>query len=255
MFKKGSFFLTILIFSLEISYSQNNKTVIASIQYKTTLIDNKIVLIDDICQLDIAKNKSYFYSVGELENLHRINARIEKAPKTGNSIDLGTVYSKDRLHKLCNFKVLKDYNAKKAFYIENIGSQNLGFIKDSLTTKRWIITNETTKIVGLLCHKATMEKNKISITAWFCIDVPFQDGPFSYYGLPGLIIKLSTSTGFEANLISISYNKDAKKILDIAPFALVTELQLNKAAENQNAAFRSGKLPNGDEAKQISGDH
>jgi len=253
---KKLFFCQLISFLFsQVGYSQNSKSIIASIKYKVNFTRNKQVVIDDICQLDIDKNKSYFYSLGELENLRRIQERVSKAESDANGINLGKTDSKDFLHDLCMFKILKDYGQKKAIFIQYIGRQYLGFVRDSLSDKRWKILKGISKINGLLCREAVMKKDTTVITAWFCSDIPFHDGPLAYYGLPGLIIKASSTSGFETNLISVTYNKDPKREIEIANYALVTEAQLMRAATNQKAAFKNGKIPNGDEAKQIPNGH
>jgi GLPGLI family protein len=255
MSKKSFLCLFLSLAFLQASYGQGTKSIIASVQYNLTFTKNKQVLIDDICQLDITKNQSYFYGKGRLENLRRLNERAAKAEIIGTSINLGHLDSKDMIQNVCKFEILKDYAGKKAIYIQYIGQQYLGFIKDALRTSRWKILKETSKINGLYCRKAIMKKDTTLITAWFCTDIPFQDGPYYYYGLPGLIIKASSSSGFETSLISITYNKDSKKEIDVEPYALVSESQMIRAIGNQSAAFKSGKLPNGDEVKQVSGGH
>ncbi|WP_295795207.1 GLPGLI family protein [Mucilaginibacter sp.] len=256
MLKKKFLILIVFFCSSEITFSQNNNSIIASVQYKVSFVSNSALLINDICQLDIAKNKSYFYSKGKLENRRRLLEKVAKSGQSGKEIDLGRIDHSDLLSNLCNFEILKDYENKSAIYIQNVGGQNLGFVKDSLSIKRWKILKETAKINGFLCHKAVMKKDTTLITAWFCPDIPFQDGGFYYYGLPGLIVKSSASSGFETNLISIVYNKDPKKeIVLTQPYTLVQESQMMRAIKNQNAAFKNGRLPNGDEAKPLPAGH
>lgn len=37
--------------------------------------------------------------------------------------------------------------------------------------------------------------------AWFTNEIPFQDGPFKFYGLPGLIVKLEDSEDYHKFLL------------------------------------------------------
>ncbi|WP_428224427.1 GLPGLI family protein [Flavobacterium sp.] len=102
-------------------------------------------------------------------------------------------------------------------------------IKDTLTTIKWQLTQETKQIGDYLCFKATavipnasykfrdmreraqkeMEKNQtaeetkkgtnllpeikkeIEITAWYTPDIPVSNGPGYYQGLPGLILEIN----------------------------------------------------------------
>lgn len=79
----------------------------------------------------------------------------------------------------------------------------------------WHITDETKVIKGYVCRKATAKANPYlvrsgKIIAWFCPKLPFQFGPISYNGLPGLILGLKQNHYyFYANKINLS-KKDKK---------------------------------------------
>jgi GLPGLI family protein len=54
----------------------------------------------------------------------------------------------------------------------------------------WNIQPEKQKIGEYNTQKATTEFGGRKWTAWFSSDIPFQDGPYKFYGLPGLIVKI-----------------------------------------------------------------
>ncbi len=100
-------------------------------------------------------------------------------------------------------------------------------------------------INGLKCKKAQIIIGDIKTTAWFCTDLPFTEGQFYYYGLPGLIIKMKNSLGWEAEFLEIIYNKNPKKLIDVYPYRLVTAAQFTKAKRNKVQALEDGRSPNG----------
>lgn len=58
----------------------------------------------------------------------------------------------------------------------------------------WKITNDTASILGYQCKRATAfsSQHKKQFSAWFTADLPFSAGPNSFYGLPGLILKIES---------------------------------------------------------------
>ena len=63
----------------------------------------------------------------------------------------------------------------------------------------WKLTKESKKINGFVCYKATRTPSPDSleeidkespIIAWYTLEIPLPYGPFSYGGLPGLILEL-----------------------------------------------------------------
>ncbi|KFF08013.1 GLPGLI family protein [Chryseobacterium luteum] len=68
----------------------------------------------------------------------------------------------------------------------------------------WEILPDKMKIGEIQCQKATTEYSGRNWIAWFDPASPLQDGPYIFYGLPGLIVKLSDDKGdFDFNLIEI----------------------------------------------------
>lgn len=62
--------------------------------------------------------------------------------------------------------------------------------QDRLTDYEWTVVNETTIINGYTCKKATSKKSLVPMTAWYTEEIPVNDGPSIYWGLPGLILKV-----------------------------------------------------------------
>ena len=54
----------------------------------------------------------------------------------------------------------------------------------------WKIEKETKKRSSLQLQKATAKFGGRNWIAWFCKDIPFQEGPYKFYGLPGLIVEI-----------------------------------------------------------------
>ncbi|MFC3157525.1 GLPGLI family protein [Chryseobacterium arachidis] len=60
----------------------------------------------------------------------------------------------------------------------------------STDSQKWNLTNESKKIKDLTLQKATATFGGRTWTAWFTKEIPFQEGPYKFHGLPGLIVEL-----------------------------------------------------------------
>ncbi|WP_157759835.1 GLPGLI family protein [Chryseobacterium piperi] len=68
----------------------------------------------------------------------------------------------------------------------------------------WKLIDEKQKIGTYSCFKAETEYGGRKWTAWYTKEIPFQDGPYKFNGLPGLIVKISDSeNNFTYELSSI----------------------------------------------------
>lgn len=62
---------------------------------------------------------------------------------------------------------------------------------EKIVPQQWDITTDTLTVLGYLCQKATTSFRGRSYEAWFAPDIPVNDGPWKFYGLPGLILKVT----------------------------------------------------------------
>ena len=73
----------------------------------------------------------------------------------------------------------------------------------------WEILPEKNKIVNFNVQKAKINYGGRSWTAWFTTEIPIQDGPYVFKGLPGLIVKISDDKGnYNFNLTEIKNGND-----------------------------------------------
>lgn len=78
----------------------------------------------------------------------------------------------------------------------------------------WKILTGTDTILSYTCQKAVLNFRGRNYTAWFTTDIPVNDGPWKFSGLPGLILKVEDQQQlFSFTLIGIEQLKNPKPIL------------------------------------------
>ncbi len=79
-----------------------------------------------------------------------------------------------------------------SFDNENYINIKNGYYSFKTTDKiNWTISDETKKVENYTLQKAATTFGGRNWTAWFCKDIPINEGPFKLRGLPGLIFELS----------------------------------------------------------------
>lgn len=138
--------------------------------------------------LDIIKDKSLFRDFTTIAQDSLLKAEIETMQKTGVYKDI----SKSMKMPKFAFKVTKKYPEMTIQYSEGMlnGMTPVQLAYNDNPKFDWKIINEKTKIGEYNVQKATADFGGRKWTAWFSADIPFQDGPYKFYGLPGLIVKV-----------------------------------------------------------------
>ncbi|ANF52313.1 GLPGLI family protein [Chryseobacterium glaciei] len=162
---------------------------------------NKAEVKSDIMLLDIDKNGSKYYSREKFVSDSISKADLAKQLKggLGGSINIkknikpGTIFA----------TVTKAYPDYKVSLSEKIGQTIYKVVEDQ--KPEWKILPEKQKIGEYNTQKATTTFGGRQWVAWFSADIPFQDGPYKFYGLPGLIVKLEDKTG--SHIMTLIGNK------------------------------------------------
>lgn len=119
---------------------------------------------------------------------------------------------------LADVFILKDYNSDTLFQNEELFNAHF-FVKDSLNKFNWKLENEAKEILGYKCNLATTFFRGRKYSAFYTTEINISDGPWKFYGLPGLILSISSDDNivqYEANKIEFNSNEiiDSKKFLD-----------------------------------------
>ena len=134
--------------------------------------------------LDIAKDKSIYQDFTMAAQDSIIKTAVEEMEKTKAWKDL----SKSIKMPKFSFKIYKIYPDMTEQYVDRI-SRNL-FAYEEKIKFDWKILSDKEKIGTYNTQKATTTFGGRTWNAWFTTDIPFQDGPYKFYGLPGLIVKI-----------------------------------------------------------------
>jgi len=145
--------------------------------------------------------KSFILNFTKTESIYQEQEKLDKPGQKGmrmyGGFDSGILYA--------NLKEKRFSNQKESF-------SKLFLIKDSIPVYEWKLEEETKMIGEYLCFKATTKKEVsttqmrrrrikqendsipktkiIEIIAWYTPDIPINNGPRNFTGLPGLILEL-----------------------------------------------------------------
>ncbi|KEY18128.1 GLPGLI family protein [Kaistella antarctica] len=181
----------------------------------------------EIANLDIAAGNSIFYA----ENRLKRDSIMGRMRQTGNfNFDRTQMQN---LRSNMDFIIEKDYKTGKKLYKARILRDQYAYEEDR--PMDWKILPETVKIGDYKTQKAETQFGGRTWYAWFTSEVPFQDGPYKFSGLPGLIVKVEDSKG------DYSFDlKESKKISEVASFdQRGSTIPLKRTAfEKQQEQFR-----------------
>jgi GLPGLI family protein len=169
-------------------------------------------------------------------------------------------------------ELFKNFALAKSVQTNEIGGKNF-LITDSIKQPGWKLTDETKKIAGFTCYKATMKiaapvrrmmtfstngnktdsSNQVTapkmmdVVAWYTTSIPVPAGPDTYGQLPGAILEVDVDNGLSvitATEIKTTANK--KELQEPKKGKVVTRAEYQKMMmemmSNQGGGmmFRSG---------------
>ncbi len=158
---------------------------------------NRENVIKEMMLLNIEKKGSHYYSLDKFQQDSINRADLEKQINSGsNSLNIQRREKKGFIGD----KVSKEYPDFKVFLSTSLGQDKYRVLEDQ--KPEWKIFPDQQKFGNYQGQKAITNFGGRQWTAWFSTDLPFQDGPYKFYGLPGLIIKITDASGdFDMTLI------------------------------------------------------
>lgn len=139
----------------------------------------------ELAYLDTDGKKSVFYA----ENSMKRDSVMERMRATKN-------FDRTQMQNLrsnLQFTVEKDLTNQSVVYKSRIGRDNYSYSETPVF--EWKILPETVKIGNYQTQKAEAKFGGRTWYAWFTQEIPLQDGPYKFSGLPGLIVKVQDEKG------------------------------------------------------------
>ncbi|HAY3562341.1 TPA: GLPGLI family protein [Elizabethkingia meningoseptica] len=164
---------------------------------------NKADIKTEQANLDVTPQGSVFYSAKAIQR----DSIMQRMRQT-RTFDRNQMQD---LRTSINYVVEKDYPKQDITLKNRIGRDQYAYTESK--PFQWKILNETAKIGEYNTQKAETQYGGRTWYAWFTTEVPFQDGPYKFSGLPGLIVKAEDSNN--------DYSFDLMQTKKIAePYAL-----------------------------------
>lgn len=139
--------------------------------------------------LVINENKnSEFLSYIKFKNDSTKTKTVKDFKKVGQgSMSFSYKYGESKFNEI----VTKNYNDKEIQFEKRLHDK-LFVVKYNCKIS-WKIDSAKDKFLGYSVQKASTEFGGRKWIAWFSTEIPIQDGPYKFSGLPGLIVKMNDS--------------------------------------------------------------
>ena len=191
-----NFFVLLFLMMISFLSAQNQRFMY---EYKfVSDSTNKADVKTELMNLDTTPKGSKFYSYTSYKSDSLMRVDLEKQLKATGSINIKT----DQRKGFVRYTVAKNYQNGNVDFRNRIGMDAFKVTEDRKIA--WKILPNKQKIGNWETQKATTEFGGRKWTAWFCNDIPIQDGPYKFSGLPGIIVKLEDQTQSHVfNLVGI----------------------------------------------------
>src|ERR1035437_3104906 len=156
------------------------------VSYKLTYIKDTTKTNDKYTDLEvllIGKHTSKYFSQQFVEyNEYIIKPLLKLHKEAVPNAKSGTL----------GIEIFKDYNSNKLIVTDLVTKMMKSFLyKEDFHQITWIILNEKQTISSYPYQKATTIFRGRKYEAWFTTNIPINNGPWKFGGLPGLILQIS----------------------------------------------------------------
>lgn len=173
------FCLTLFILIITLSFAQTHQFSYEYISIPDSTKRDKSV--SEIMILNIDKTQSEYYSL----NRYTADSTMLAESRKGSMV-------MPPAKKMSVDRIIKKADSENILFITQVGSTQ--YYVDEVLNLSWKLYPEYITVLNYKAQKATAEFGGRKWTAWFVKDLPFQEGPYKFKKLPGLIVKLEDET-------------------------------------------------------------
>lgn len=92
--------------------------------------------------------------------------------------------------------VTKDFAKSVSTTYDEAGMGECGYYEEPFSEIDWVINEDSTKtVLGYQCVMASTDYHGRKWAVWFTPEIPLQDGPWKFCGLPGIVMEASEPSG------------------------------------------------------------
>ena len=184
-------------------YLFNAQSFVVQYSYLKHIMKDSTSIVSQNTFLNIDGDNSIFFS---------------EAPYLADSI----MASNDRLGKKTNFKSLPS-DLLGCYIKKKLSNKEIVYYSDEFDEHEfkysekpefiWKISSESKEILGTKVFLATTQYAGRKYSAYFSPEIPIQDGPYKFLGLPGLILEIYDEK-MDHHFLAIGISKDKKISID-----------------------------------------
>jgi GLPGLI family protein len=127
-------------------------------------------------------------------SVNRKKDEVLQGKDTGNEYDI----DKGIILKTPKYWRLKNYKEKNIIYLSIIDEKEY-YYKKQIVEPQLYFTDKTLNVDKYLCNNAYRVnlKNNDTIKYWYTKEIPIDDGPNTFVGLPGMVLKIESKNSLE----------------------------------------------------------
>jgi GLPGLI family protein len=184
----------------------------------------------DLMVLEIGKKSSLFYSYYHHLGDSLFNDDSKKGVLDNSKDDGGKYYT-----SFIAYNIATNFPANQITFTDRLSLIYNYKYSEPLISQDWEIMPDTAIISNVKCQKAVTVFRGRKYVAWFSKDIPITYGPWKFFGLPGLIVKISdTKNNFVYELLKI---ESVKSVTPMSIFRSSTMFNDNKYVETSRKEF------------------
>lgn len=144
---------------------------------------------DSLAAVQFAESVNGKISVSMDENA--LQSRLEAQKQVYDVLDAGKGQS---------YRIYKKRDKEEVVTIdegplEGFDTETYFQLTENIPPQVWTMTGDTLTVLNYLCQKASATFRGRTYCAWFTLSIPIGDGPWKFYGLPGMILKVQDTEG------------------------------------------------------------